>query len=138
MNLVVDASVAVKWLVDEEGSDAARQLALEDHALHAPRLMASEVGNALINKVRRGLIDPDTARLLGSHIAEMPVQWCEDESVSADAIQIALSLGRPVYDCVYMALAHHVSGQVITADSRLVNAVEPTEHAGDVVLLGRQ
>ena len=138
MNLVVDASVAVKWLVDEEGSEAARRLMLDDNVLHAPRLMASEVGNALVNKVRRGLIDSQTARLLASHISQMPVHWSEDESISADAIRIAIGLGRPVYDCVYMALAHRVSGQVVTADSRFANAIEPTEHAGDVVLLGRQ
>ena len=138
MNLVVDASVAVKWLVDEEGSEAARQLMLTDHMLYAPRLMASEVGNALINKVRRGLIDSQTARLLSSHISQMPVNWSEDESISADAVRIAISLGRPVYDCVYMALAHRVGGQVVTADSRFANAIEPTEYARTVVLLGRQ
>ena len=40
MRFVVDASVAVKLLVDEPESDAARELAASGRELHAPRLMA--------------------------------------------------------------------------------------------------
>ena len=47
MSLVVDASVAVKWLIAEEGSDFANRLVELGDDLHAPRLMASEVANAL-------------------------------------------------------------------------------------------
>ena len=47
MRLVVDASVAVKWLVEEEYSDAADRLLEGRHELFAPRLMASEVANVL-------------------------------------------------------------------------------------------
>ena len=54
MRLVVDASVAVKWLVEEEDSEAADRLLEQRHELFAPRLMASEVGNALWRKVRMG------------------------------------------------------------------------------------
>ena len=43
MRFVVDASVAVKWLVVEEDADLARDLAASGQDLHAPRLMASEV-----------------------------------------------------------------------------------------------
>ena len=43
MSLVVDASVAVKWLVAEKEPDAAHRLAASDEDLHAPRLLASEV-----------------------------------------------------------------------------------------------
>jgi len=47
MRFVVDASIAVKLLVDEPDSDAARKLVASGQELHAPRLMASEVANAL-------------------------------------------------------------------------------------------
>ena len=57
MRFVVDASVAVKLLVDEPDSDAARQLAASGEELHAPRLMASEVANALWRKARAGQIE---------------------------------------------------------------------------------
>ena len=57
MRFVVDASVAVKWLVVEEDADVAQELATSGQELHAPRLMASEVANALWRKARAGEIE---------------------------------------------------------------------------------
>ena len=57
MRLVVDPSVAVKWLVAEEDSDAADRLLAGDDDLHAPRLMASKIANALWRKTRTGEIE---------------------------------------------------------------------------------
>ena len=42
MRFVVDASVAVKWLVAEDDADIAEELANGGHDLHAPRLMSPE------------------------------------------------------------------------------------------------
>ena len=42
---------------------------------------------------------------------------------------------RPVYDCVYLALAHRVDAQLVTADIRFANALATTEHGGTVVML---
>ena len=61
MRLVIDAGVAVKWLVAEEGSDAADRLLANGDDLYAPRLMASEVANALWRKVRLGEIERSQA-----------------------------------------------------------------------------
>lgn len=58
MRIVVDASVAVKWLVAEEGSDAADRLLTDGDDLYAPRLMASEVAKTLWRKARLGEIEP--------------------------------------------------------------------------------
>ena len=54
MRFVVDASVAVKWLVAEDQSDTADRLLDGSHELFAPRLMASEVGNALWREISSG------------------------------------------------------------------------------------
>ena len=69
MRLVVDASVAVKWLVEEEHSDAADRLLDGNHELFAPRLMASEVGNALWRKVRMGELERSRAGALAAAIS---------------------------------------------------------------------
>ena len=132
MRLVVDASVAVKWLVEEEHSDAADRLLEGRHELFAPRLMASEVGNALWLKARRGEITRSRAGALAAAIAEMSVNWTEDESFCPDAVRLSLALGRPVYDCVYLALTHRIGATLVTADERFANALAQTEH-GDVV-----
>lgn len=133
MRLVVDASVAVKWLIAEEGSDAAHRLAAGADDLHAPRLMASEIANALWRKARMGEIERRLAGALAAAVPEMPVRWSADEAVCADAVRLALSLDRPVYDCVYLALAHRLGAWMVTADQRFANALSSTEH-GDMVL----
>ena len=135
MNLVVDASVAVKWLIAEENSDAAHRLAASGDDLHAPRLMASEIANALWRKARMGEIERGRTGVLMAAVSEMPIRWNADETVCADAVRLALALDRPVYDCVYLALAHHIKARLVTADTRFANALAPTEYGGTVVTL---
>ena len=135
MRLVVDASVAVKWLVTEPGSDIARELAASGEDLHAPRLMASEVASALWRKERVGDIEPGDAGAMLLWVPEMPVRWNADERVCAEAARLALSLDHPVYDCVYLALAHRIGTVLVTADRRFVAVLESTEHGQAAVAL---
>ena len=135
MRLVVDASVAVKWLVAEEGSDIAREMAARGENLHAPRLMASEIANALWRKARLGEIERGDAGIMLASVPEMPVRWGDDEIVCGDAVRLALALDRPVYDCVYLALAHRIGAIVVTADLRFANALASTEHGEAIITL---
>lgn len=135
MRLVVDASVATKWLVDEDHSGMARKLLEGDDEIHAPRLMASEVANALWNKTRRGEITRNEASTLLLAMPEMPVLWNADESVCADALRLALTLDHPAYDCMYLALAHRVGAAVVSEDSRFADKLEPTERGRLVMTL---
>ena len=135
MRLVVDASVAVKWLVAEEDSDAADRLLAADDDLHAPRLMASEIANALWRKARIGEIEPERAGTLMAAVSAMPLHWSSDETLCADAVRLAAALDRPVYDCVYLALAHRVDARLVTADVRFANALATTEHGATVMTL---
>lgn len=135
MRLVVDASVSVKWLVPEEDFEAARELATGGHDLHAPRLMAAELANALWSKARRGQMEHGKASALMASVSGMPVQWHADETIGVDAIRIALALDRPIYDFMYLALAHRIGATVVTADRRFANAVAPTAHGGAVMTL---
>lgn len=135
MRLVVDASVSVKWLVPEEGSDAALTLTTGEHELHAPRLMAAELANALWSKARRGQMEHGKASALMASVSGMPVQWHADEAVGADAVRLALAFDKPVYDFMYLALAQRIGATVVTADRRFANAVAPTAHGGAVMTL---
>ena len=85
MWLVADASVAVNWLVREEGSEEADRLLQGEHELHTPRLMVSEVGNALWRKARMGGIERSQVGVLASAVYEMTVYWAEDEILSTHA-----------------------------------------------------
>ena len=135
MRLVVDASVAVKWLVAGVDSDTAREVVARGDELHAPRLMACETANAVWRKARLGEIELGEASAMAATVREMPIRWNADETVAGDAVRLALALDRPVSDCVYLALAHRIGGAVVTADHRFANALAPTEHGGAVVTL---
>ena len=137
MRLVVDASVAVKWLVEEEHSAEAKRLITGTvRVVCSTRLLASEVANALWRKARlEEVVRGSVAGSIMEAIAEMPLRWYEDEQVSADATRLALALDRPVYDCVYLALAQRIRSRLVTADERFARALAPTEHGGTVVIL---
>ncbi len=135
MRFVVDASVAVKWLVAEEDTDIADRLAASAQELHAPRLMVSEAANVLWRKTRMGEIERAEAGAGMALLTDMPVRWNDDETIGADAVRLALALDHPVYDCVYLALAHRIGAMVITADRRFANAVVPTDHGKSVLTL---
>ena len=75
--MVVDASLAVKWLVEEDDSDKAhaalQSWVAQDITRIAPHLMLFEVANALHRRVLRGELDVGDcirmmARLLGSRL----------------------------------------------------------------------
>ncbi len=61
MRWVVDASVAVKWLVAEGGRPAALKLLHPTVSLDALDLIFPEVGNAMLKKVRAGEVGFDQA-----------------------------------------------------------------------------
>ena len=108
----------------------ARELAASGDESRAPRLMASELANALWRKARLGEIGRGEAGAMLASIPDMPVRWGADEDVAADAARLALGLDRTtVYDCVCLALACRLGATVVTADRRFVNALRPTEHS---------
>ena len=55
--LVVDASVALKWLVLEDMSDVAKELYGAGDHLVAPRLITTEIANALVRKTMQGTLN---------------------------------------------------------------------------------
>ena len=135
MKIVPDASVAVKWVVAEDDTPAARRMLTDANELHAPRLLAAEVANALWSKVRQGVIDQSDAAALISTVTGQPINWADDVSVAGDALDIALSQGRTIYDCMYLALARRIGAVLVTADARFVNALAGTEYRSNVILL---
>ena len=133
--LVVDASVAVKWVVREPDSDAAAALRREQ--LIAPVLWLAEAANVLWRRVRIGDITADEARARLSELTEAPVASFPMEPHLDRALQLASELAHPIYDCLYLALALHHDTHVITADARFAAAVAShPELAGRVRLLG--
>ena len=133
MRIVVDASVALKWVVSETGSDAAD--ALLDQDLMAPVLWLAEVANALWRKARIGDITAEQASARLSELKEAPVASLPIEPHLERALKLATEIGHPVYDCIYLALALHHRTHVVTADRRFASAASTPGLAGGVRLL---
>ena len=124
MTVVVDASIALKWVLPEAGSASAAALRAADSALIAPTLVMAEIGNALWKKTMRKEIDRHEAvsalRLALSHFAEFfPL-----DDLRETALELAIALRQPIYDCFYVALAQRERCALVTADPRLLNAAE--------------
>ena len=133
--LVIDASVAIKWLVHEDDSWMAVQLRDAGQALYAPYLLASEIANILWKKVRRGEVNRKFA-MRSSYLAmNFPFRWANDVELLVEAVEISLAIDHPAYDCMYIALANRIRGTLITADTRLARAVESTKYENLVVPL---
>lgn len=119
--LVVDASVALKWVIEEEGSDAAADLA--GQPLIAPDLLWIECANALWVKARRGELEPTEAVDRLTTLAEAPVERAASEPLLGAALDLALRLDRTVYDCLYLALARDREATLVTFDRRFAERV---------------
>ena len=132
-SFVVDASVAVKWVVAERDSEAAVRLA--EHDLLAPELLIVEAGNALWSKGRRGeLSDVEAADRLEALLV-MPVLLVPSPGLAARALDLALGIGLTVYDALYLALAQARGVPLVTADRRLL-ALAREGLADDGVAIG--
>ena len=115
--IIIDASVAVKWMVSETGSPEAAAL-LEQGRLGAPTLWLSEASNALWAKVMRRQLTPDEARRQAGDLAEAPVVAIALPGLLPTAMTLALELEHPIYDCFYLSAAIQRDTHVVTADRR--------------------
>ena len=132
MTWIVDTSVVVKWAVAEEGSDLALPLFGGD--VVEPDLLRSELANALLKKVRREEITPLQAIAAFAEIVSS-LTFVPTPTLWQRALEIALTLDHPAYDCGYLALAEVSGMKVITADQRLVRGCKGTKFAQLVQLL---
>lgn len=122
MTLVVDASVAVKWVLPEPGSDQAAALRNEEPDVIAPSLVVAEIGNALWKSALRKDLERSQAldglRIATAHFSRL----IGIEDLAADAMAFAVDGRHPIYDCFYLALARRENAALITADEDMIAA----------------
>ncbi len=135
MTLVVDASVALKWFANEDGSDRAVSLLNGGGPVIAPDLVLAEVCNAARKSLRRREIDPAQLDQIAIDVALPFERLIPLDRLLRRAVTIAGELDHPVYDCLYLALAEAEDAPLITADRQLVNIVRGTPLADRVTLL---
>ncbi len=122
-SFVADASIAVKWFLPEEHSDAASRLLGSEVSLSAPDLLLTEVANAVWKRVHRGDVDGERGLEILSELGRMPVRLVPAAALLPDAYRIACTYQRTVYDSLYLALAARSGLQFVTADRKLYTAI---------------
>jgi predicted nucleic acid-binding protein len=128
----IDASVALKLVVDESASAAARVLwrtwAVEGCQPIAPPLFVFETVSALWRMVVRGDLDEGSARAARDRLLAMPIRLPAPTGLLQRAWDLARRYERPqVYDSFYLALAAMLDVDLWTADRRFFNALRGEE-----------
>jgi predicted nucleic acid-binding protein len=132
---VVDASVAVKWVVPEAHSEAALRLLIDGTALYAPGHWLAEVGTTLWAKsAMRGVLSREQALARVAWIGELDVQETDVRDLVVGATEIALDMGLTVYDTLYLALAVRIAAPVVTADRKLFDQAKSDRRYADAAM----
>jgi len=121
---VVDASVAIKWFIPEIYAKEASYLQQSGYQLHAPAFFLLELGSVLCKKIRRQELNPKEGETILSELSHVPVQQHADQRLFQLAYQFALQTHRSLYDCLYLALAETIDGQMVTADRKFFTVID--------------
>jgi predicted nucleic acid-binding protein len=117
--LVIDASIAIKWVIEEEGTPQALTLRREAKLL-APELLVAECANILWKKARRNELSREEALLAARLLQTAAIELVPTRFLLAAATRIAIELDHPAYDCLYLALAIENDCRFVTADERFL------------------
>ena len=113
--IVVDTSVATKWIVTEPGHEVAIALLETSFDIVAPDLLLPEISNVLRRKVRLGEISTDQAQLGIAAVRASIQSFISSVQLADEALRLSEQLDHSPYDCFFLAAALG-RGVLVTAD----------------------
>jgi predicted nucleic acid-binding protein len=129
MKFVLDANVALKWVIPEKHSDKALRLRSDTlagiHESHAPEIFAVEVGHALTRAERKGDIPVGDADVHLLYILLTSPHFHSSLAMLRRAVAISSAARIGLYDCLYVALAEQERCDLVTADDKLIKNLQP-------------
>jgi predicted nucleic acid-binding protein len=129
MRLVLDFSVALKWVMPEIDSDKAdlRRLGFRNgtHEFLAPEIFTVEAAHALTRAERQGRVSVGKSRMLFLDLLTTQPHFHSFQPLLLRAIDISSRMHIGIYDSVYVALAEQEDCDLLTADDRLVMNLQP-------------
>lgn len=121
---VVDANVAIKWILPEIYSNFALRLRNPNYQLLVPDFFFPEITNIFWKRVKKGEMTLQEAKRDLRIMQGIPLQISPSFPLMSQALDIATRVDQAVYDCVYLTLAIKHNCQMVTADQRFYNAVK--------------
>jgi len=125
---VIDASVLVKLVVPEDGSDKMHTLAALHRAgtirLLTPDFALTECANVLGRYARRTGTPPEDMQEAFQILCQLGIEEVAHRGLVEDSLTLAMQHDRAVYDVLYLTLARKEGIALITADERFVNALK--------------
>ena len=134
MSAVFDASVVVKWLLDDPLAEAARDARLALRPAVAPDLMVIEVANALRRYVVQGELQAAAAEENLSVIKDV-VELFDHAPLLDEAFSLACRFNHSMTDCLYAVLARRLNLPLVTADAKLARKLASLDGL-DVRMIG--
>jgi predicted nucleic acid-binding protein len=118
--ILVDASVAAKWLLPENGSEAALALVAGPDLLFAPSVIRLEVLGAITRRARKGQATKSESldrcsKWLG-YLDAGTISLVPEGAILNEAVELALGIKHPLHDCLYLAAARQLGAKLVTAD----------------------
>jgi predicted nucleic acid-binding protein len=120
MDIVLDASVAVRALTATDADDRTLRARVHESSCHAPHLIDAEVGNVMRRRAAQGSIEPDNAVAVLQALRSLVTDRYPHGSLIKSAW--ALRHNLTYYDGLYVALAARLGYPLLTADARLARS----------------
>ncbi len=115
---MVDASVAIKWLLPEAYSDECLALLDRGEPIIVPDFLIAQVGAGLAKRVRTGDLKPAWTEQAMATLLRLPLVHVSTTELAIEAVGLAAHGKRQFHDAAYLALAVREGVPLITADWR--------------------
>ena len=124
LSFVVDASVGIKLVIEEDSSERAQALLSHLGAdprpqFHVPDLFYVECANILWKRMKRWGRPLDEAETALAYLRGLALLRAPTADLAPDALKIAAENGITAYDACYVALARKLGVPLVTADEKL-------------------
>jgi len=129
--IVLDASVAAKWLLPEAGSQEAVALQEGPDELFGPDLIRMEVAAAITRRVRDKEKPLPAAEAIHRCtkwfrlLDQATIALLPESELLEEAIRLSVKIPHTLQDCLYLAAAVRLDASLITADRPFHDRVKP-------------
>lgn len=130
---VIDANIAAKWYLPEEDSALAEAILGLEAELHAPDFLAVEFASIIWKHSIAGHVSPEIWAAARDELKVAIGHWHKQELLLETALELAIEYRHHVFDCIYLALAILIDGQVVTADKPFLAKFSGTRLSAKVI-----